>query len=271
VSQLHVISLVNQKGGVGKTNATANIGAELAARGYRVLVIDGDPQQSLTNQILGNQAAEADPRAGLAEVLGFGLRRGSARPKINGLAIEAPEYKFRILASDFDGLDNVQMDLSRNPTRLFDLAEAISDLEGALDFVLFDSPPNYGPLTLSGLYAATNVIIPIDSNKESTDGFGLLSRTLREVSDKIRPVPILAIIATKYKRGNSFHPAVIDGVRAAFPNAPLYTIRDTIDVPRAVAFNRPVRTYNPKSGATGDFRVLADAIEKAVIPTGVPA
>lgn len=271
MSQLHVISLVNQKGGVGKTNATANIGAELAARGNRVMVIDGDPQQSLTNQILGNQAADAEPRMGLAEVLGFGLRRSGARPKIDSLAIGAREYGFRILASDFDGLDNVQMDLSRNPTRLFDLAEAIGELEGGVDFVLFDSPPNYGPLTLSGLYAATNVIIPIDSNKESTDGFGLLSRTLREVSDKIRPVPILAIIAVKFKRGNTFHPAVIEGVRAAFPDAPLYTIRDTIDVPRAVAFNRPLRAYNAKSGATEDFRLLVDAIENAVRETVVPA
>ena len=255
---MFVIPVINQKGGVGKTNVVGNLGAALAAIGQRVVVVDADPQHTLTDWIVPSLVQR--PIRGTAEIL------SGETDSAEALLLEAPEFGVRILASDFDRLDRVQSDLQRQPTGLFSLALAISALEAETDYVLIDCPPNYGALTTAALYAATGVIVPIDCSRESVGGLSLLLRTLNAVSKTVRNLPIHAIVATAYKAHNKFHPEVISGVRAGIPESPLFTIRDAIDIQRAVEYNRPIRRFDPKNGASADFDLLASALQGLLCP-----
>jgi chromosome partitioning protein len=252
---MHVLAIINQKGGVGKTNVVGNLGAALGARERRVVLIDADPQHTLTDWVLQEKPSEL---RGTAEVLSGEVESPAT------LLVDAPAFDSRLLPADFDRLDRVQSDLQRQPTGLFSLATAIAELEETCDYVLIDCPPNYGVLTTSALYAATGVIVPIDCSKESIGGLALLLRTLHRVSKAVHKLPMHAIVATAYKNTNTFHPGVVDGVRSTFPEVPLYTIRDAIDVQRAVDAYRPIRRYDPRNGASADFDVLALAIDEAL-------
>jgi chromosome partitioning protein len=250
VRRMHVLAIVNQKGGVGKTNVAANLGACLAARGRRVVAIDADPQATLTKMLLPTADAEAGTAAVFAD----------DPPAAEDLLIEIPAFGLRLMPSDFDRLEGMQSTLQRDPTRLFGLAQAIAPLDERVDYVLIDCPPNYGQLTIAALYAATGVIVPIDCSREAVGGLGLLLRTLRRV-ERVNHVPIATVVATAYKAGNTFHPSIIAGVRDALSDAPLYTIRDAIDVQRAVSQNMPIRLFAPKNGAAADYEALAEALD----------
>ena len=249
---MEVLAIVNQKGGVGKTNVAANFGASLAALGRNVMVVDVDPQSTLTKMLLKAPRMPTDP--GTADV--FVDEPGS----IVELLVDVPDFGVRLLAADFDRLDEAQSTLMRDPTRLFGLAQALAPFDGDADYVLIDCPPNYGQLTTAALYASTGVVIPIDCSWEAVGGLGLLLRTLRRVAT-IKPVPVHAVVATCYKASNTFHPEIVAGVRSVLGETPVYTVRDAIDVQRAVSLHRPIRTFAPKNGATTDYEILTAAID----------
>jgi chromosome partitioning protein len=251
---MHVLAIVNQKGGVGKTNTVANVGAALSARGRRVVAIDADPQATLTKMLLPSARDEA----GTAAVF------GDEPPATEALLVDISAFGVRLMPSDFDRLEEMQSTLMRDPTRLFGLSQAIVQLDGRVDYVLIDCPPNYGQLTIAALYAATGAIIPIDCSREAVGGLSLLLRTLRRV-ERVNRVPIEAVVATAYKSGNTFHPEIVAGVRAALTDTPLFTVRDAIDVQRAVSKNMPIRLFSPKNGASADYDALAEALDEKLI------
>jgi len=251
---LEVLAIVNQKGGVGKTNVAANLGACLAGSGRSVVLIDADPQATLTKMLLPSVPASAP---GTANVFA-----DDALP-IDDLLIDVPDFGVRLLAADFERLDEVQSTLMRDPTRLFGLALAVAPLDARVEYVLIDCPPNYGQLTTAALYASSGAIIPIDCSREAVGGLSLLLRTLRRVST-IKPVPVHAVVATCFKGGNTFHPEIVAGVRDFLTEIPVFTIRDAIDVQRAVSRNKPIRAFAPKNGATVDYENLAAAVDKTL-------
>jgi chromosome partitioning protein len=248
---VEVLAIVNQKGGVGKTNVAANLGACLAGAGRAVVLIDADPQSTLTKMLLPATSASAP---GTANVF-----VDDALP-IDQLLVDVPDFGVRLLSADFERLDEVQSTLMRDPTRLFGLAQCLAALDGKVDYVLIDCPPNYGQLTTAALYASTGAIIPIDCSREAVGGLSLLLRTLRRVAT-IKPVPVHAVVATCFKSGNTFHPEIVGGVRDFLSDTPVFTIRDAIDVQRAVSRNKPIRSFAPKNGATIDYEGLASAVD----------
>jgi cellulose biosynthesis protein BcsQ len=214
---MHVLAIVNQKGGVGKTNTVANVGAALSARGRRVVAIDADPQATLTKMLLPSARDEA----GTAAVF------GDEPPATEALLVDISAFGVRLMPSDFDRLEEMQSTLMRDPTRLFGLSQAIVQLDGRVDYVL-------------------------------------IVRTLRRV-ERVNRVPIEAVVATAYKSGNTFHPEIVAGVRAALTDTPLFTVRDAIDVQRAVSKNMPIRLFSPKNGASADYDALAEALDEKLI------
>jgi chromosome partitioning protein len=179
------LSVINQKGGVGKTTTTINLAATLATRGKRVLLVDVDPQGTATTATIGKT------EEGTAEVLGYG-----SAPEIDKILPSSIKhsqaYDIDVIGADFDRLNHQEIALISNPMLMVRFVEMLEKLEARYDFVLFDCPPALKSLTTATMYATAHVIIVVEPSKESIDGLSKLIRYLGGLSKLLQREPSIA-------------------------------------------------------------------------------
>lgn len=176
-----VIAITNQKGGVGKTTTTVNLGVGLANEGYRVLLINADPQGSLTVS-LGVKNPDELP-VSLATVL---QRVIDNRPIDGGLGIIQHEEGVDLLPSNIE-LSGLEISLFNVMSREFILKGYVDEIRGNYDYILIDCMPPLGMMTVNSLVAADSVIIPSQPNFLSTKGLNLLMHSISKVKRQINP------------------------------------------------------------------------------------
>ncbi len=243
-----IISLCNQKGGVGKTTTTINLGASLAEYGRRVLAVDFDPQGALS--------------------AGLGVKTHDV-PTIYDLLIgEIKDPREAIQSTGVPGLDVIpaNIDLSAAEVHLVNevareqiLSRVLRKVQGDYDVILIDCQPSLGILTVNALTAAHGVLIPLECEFFSLRGVALLVETIEKVRDRLNEdIELDGIVATMYDSRTLHSREVLDRVVDAFGDSVLETvISRTVKFPDASVAASPINQFAPSHPAAEAYRQLA--------------
>ena len=251
-----VIALANQKGGVGKTATTVNLGAALVERGRRVLVVDLDPQGHATEG-LGMAQAQLPRTLGAVLTAQAEVGRDLVVERAGGLAL---------VASSLDHFLTEQR-LVALPGREMRLKRALTVLGAGFDYVLIDCPPTLGALTDNALVAAagdgSGVLVPMESDPSSVHAAGILLDQLDSLREALTiEVTILGLVLTKVD-DTVVSKRVLAGLAESVPVPVLAQFRRRVKVREAWDSGRTVLEYDPQGDTAEGFRALAAAVEEA--------
>ena len=244
-----VIALCNQKGGVGKTTSTINLGAALAEFGRRVLLVDFDPQGALSVG-LGVQPHQL-------ELTSYNLLMERA-VNIDEVILKTTVPSMDLLPSNID-LSAAEVQLVNEVAREQTLARALAPVIDSYDFILIDCQPSLGLLTVNALTAASGVIIPLECEFFSLRGVALLIDTIDKVQQRLNPsLQLEGILATMYD-GRTLHGREVFGrVVEAFGDKVFDTvISRTVRFPETTVAGEPITTWAPTSNGATAYRELA--------------
>lgn len=245
------LAVVNQKGGVGKTTTSINLGSFLAARGKRVAVVDLDPQANATAGV-GVKVSSSMPT--LYEVL---LEQVEALSALQPTGIR----NLNILPSTPD-LAGAPIELMDQPYREYRLRRAVKTLAPHFDYVLIDCPPSLGLLTVNGLAAADQLLIPVQCEYFALEGLNQLLNTVEMVRQHLNPhLQVLGAVLTMYDRRVALSRRVVREVRKNFPGHVFESVipRNT-ELAEAPEAGKTILEYDPGSRGAKAYEFLSDEL-----------
>jgi chromosome partitioning protein len=247
-----IAAVCNQKGGVGKTTTTINLGAALAEQGRRVLLVDFDPQGALSVG-LGIQPHELD-----ATVYNLLMERGvTARDVVIGTRVEGMD----LLPSNID-LSGAEVQLVHEVGREFVLGRVLQPVIGDYDIILIDCQPSLGLLTVNALACADGVLVPLECEYFALRGVALLMETIDKVSTRLSPkLTIDGLLATMYDSRTLHTREVLAGVVEGFSDLVFHTvIHRTVRFPDATVAGEPITRFDPACNGANSYRELAKEV-----------
>jgi chromosome partitioning protein len=243
-----IYTLVNQKGGVGKTTSAINLGAYLGYYGQRVLLVDLDPQANATSSL---GVDKQTVKNGTYEVL---IGAAAVGPQV----LHNPRLKISLLPSS-PALAGAEVELIDLPKREFRLRDALAHAADRYDYILIDCPPSLSLLTVNGLMAAKNgVLIPVQCEYLALEGIGQLTQTLNRIRASLFPeLKVRGVILTMYDGRTKLATDVVAEVQKFFPTQVFQTIIPrSVRLAEAPGFGLPICQYAPESVAAKAYLAL---------------
>jgi chromosome partitioning protein len=250
-STMRVFAVANQKGGVGKTTTTTSLGAALAKQGKRVLVVDLDPQGNATTG-LGVDGRQFE--RSVYDVLLNDI------PMVD--VVEPTAFKNLFVAPATLDLAGVEQELTSVISRELRLKRALESVEGDFDFIFIDCPPSLGLITINAFAAATEILVPVQTEFYALEGLTQLERIIGLVQRNLNPtLRISKVVLTMYDSRNILSIDVAAEVRKHFPNELCKTIIPrTVRLAEAPSFGQPITEFDPNSKGAKAYRALAEEI-----------
>ena len=248
-----VISIANQKGGVGKTTSSINLAASLAAIEHPTLIIDIDPQSNTTS--------------------GLGIDTSTVNNSIYEVMIGSAEISDTIRQTELDFLDLVpahinlvgaEIEMIDREQRERILTKAISELRDKYDFIIIDCPPSLGLLTINALTASDSIVIPVQCEYFALEGLGQLLNTIKIVRQHLNPsLDIEGVVLTMYDTRTRLSNQVADEVKRYFDDRVFKTvIARNVRLAEAPSFGKPALLYDSTSVGAKNYLALAGEIIK---------
>ncbi|HBT19800.1 MAG TPA: sporulation initiation inhibitor Soj [Peptococcaceae bacterium] len=246
-----VIAIANQKGGVAKTTTAVNLGASLALRGKRVLVVDIDPQGNASS---GLGVDRLKVKGCIYDVLinGVPMEQVIVETKVENLYVVPATIR----------LAGAEIELVSAISRELKLKKALTPIKDKFDFILIDCPPSLGLLTLNALTAADRILIPIQCEYYALEGLGQLMNTIKLIKKHLNPdLELEGVVLTMFDARTNLSIQVVDEVKQYFKNKVFKTIIPrNVRLSEAPSHGEPVVTYDPKSRGAEVYKELAGEI-----------
>ena len=249
-----IYTLVNQKGGVGKTTTAINLGAYLAQLGQRVLIVDLDPQANATSSL----GVDKNTVSGSI----YDALLGSISPV--SLTLFNERLKISILPSA-PALAGAEVELVNELGRETLLRKALADLDERYDYILIDCPPSLGLLTVNGLVAARDgVIIPVQCEYLALEGLGQLTQTIQRVRNALFPeLKVRGVVLTMFDPRTNLANDVVTEVNRHFPKQTFKSVVPrSIRLAEAPSYGLPIASYAPHSPGAQAYEALAKELLK---------
>ena len=243
-----IISLVNQKGGVGKTTTAINLATYLAAHGKNVLLVDLDPQSNASSGLGIDSSA-------LEKNLYHSLVNNEYPKKV---IMRTETFGYDLMPSSQD-LAGAAIELTNVENREYQLYTVLREIRGDYDYIVIDSPPSLGLLTINGLVASDEVIIPVQTEYFALEGLGQLLNTIDLVQENLQPkLHLGGIVMTMYDRRNRLARQVVREVRKHFQDKVFdAVIPRTVRLAEAPSFGKPIMYFDRFSKGASAYRQLA--------------
>jgi chromosome partitioning protein len=251
-----VIAVANQKGGVGKTTTVMNLGAALANMGYRVAIVDMDSQGALTAS--------------------FGYDPYDVKPSTTNLLLDRTLTLARVLRAGRERMEvapansellSAEYRLLKQPDRTSRLRSAVERSKDQMDYVLIDTPPNLGLLTVNGLVAASELLIPVKTEYLAMRGVRPLLESVWLIRERINPdLRLLGVLPTMYFPNSPHAAAVVEEMKSVFKRKMFKTIIPLDEVAAvAPATRKTAIDYKPLSAVAEAYNQLAMEVNDALI------
>lgn len=246
-----IISVVNQKGGVGKTTTAINLGAYLAQEGKFVLIVDLDPQANATSGIgVDFQTLEQ----GVYEAILGGVRMKEI--------VQPTAHETLRIAPATPALAGLNVELVDVEKREHRLRDSLMEIRHDYDYILIDCPPTLGLITLNGIVAADEILIPVQAEYYALEGLGQLLETVNLVKENIRSeVDVLGAVLTMYDGRTKLSEDVLQELYKYFPkNIFRAVVPRSVRLAEAPSFGRSIAMFDPNSKGAKAYERLAKEI-----------
>ncbi len=246
-----IISIVNQKGGVGKTTTAVNLAAYLAALGRNVLLVDIDPQANATSG-LGIKHAELSK--GIYEVI-------TGQHSLHHVVLPTAHDGLRVAPATIS-LAAAGVELVNEENREYKLRDALMAAAGGYDYVLIDCPPSLGLITINSLTAGKEILIPVQAEYYALEGLGQLLQTIQLVQENLQTdTKVLGAVLTMFDKRNKLSEEVMHQLYQYFPNKIFRSvIPRTVHLAEAPSHGKSILHYKPLSKGARAYERLAREI-----------
>lgn len=249
--ECEIIAIANQKGGVGKTTTAINLGASLAIAEKRVLIIDVDPQANTTTGLgIDKTTVENDIYSLIAD-----------NSTVDDVILDH-ELRFMKIIPSSRNLARLELEVASEPDNHLYLKGIIDEIQDKFDYIIIDSPPSLGIITINALTAAKSVLIPIQTEYYALEGLSDLMGTIERTKENFNPgLEIKGILLTMYDERTNLSKQVEEELRSYFKTKVYRAIIPrNIRLSEAPSFGKPIQLYSIKSAGSQAYMSLAKEI-----------